>query len=454
MTGAGPAAAGPPPGRTPPRLLVALALASALAPLNSTMIAVALPAIGSDLSADIATLTQWLVTSYLLVAIVAQSPAGKLGDRFGHGRMLYAGQLGLALGAVTGLLAHSVEALACARVLMALGGAVMVPSAMALVRSRLAEHQRGHAFGAFAAVIALAAGIGPTLGGELVVRLGWRAIFVAGAAPLAVVAVLAAGTTRGEARPSSRPTFDLAGSLLLGLGLTLAMIGIQIHRAAGAALAALGVVTLLGFVRWERRARDPVIALSLLRCRPLVAGSAVIALQNLAFYGLLFQLPFLFARIFGASSAETGRSLLALMAMVILVSPVSGWISQRIGPRATVLIGAVLGLAGVCWLAFGPAARLGAVLPPLAVFGIGLGLSSAPSQAAAMNAVGEHQGGMAAGLMTTLRYVGGVCGVAVLGLVLGAGADATLSRHRAAMVIFAAALALSALASLGLPRRR
>jgi EmrB/QacA subfamily drug resistance transporter len=434
--------------------MIALALASALAPLNSTMIAVALPAIGRDLSADLATLTQWLVTSYLLVAIVGQSPAGKLGDLFGHARTLYAGQLALALGAATGLFASSVEALACARILMAIGGAVMGPSAMALVRSRLPEHRRAHAFGAFAAVMGLAAGIGPTLGGELVARFSWRAIFVASAVPLAVVAVLAAGSTRGDPRPRDRPTFDLLGSLLLGLGLTLGVIGIQTQRAAGAALGALGLVTLVGFVRWERRARDPVIDLTLLRCRPYLAGSAVIALQNLAFYGLLFQLPFFFARVFGASSIETGRSLLALMAMVILLSPVSGWISHRIGPRATVLTGAVFAVAGVSLLAFGPSTTLGAVLPALAMFGIGLGLSSAPSQAAAMNAVAAHQGGMAAGLMTTLRYLGGACGVAVLGLVLRGEADTSLFHHRTAMAIFAASLALSALASLGLPERR
>jgi EmrB/QacA subfamily drug resistance transporter len=454
MTGAAPTAPGAAPDRVPSRLLVALALACALAPLNSTMIAVALPAIGGELSADIAALTQWLVTSYLLVAIVAQSPAGKLGDLFGHGRMLYAGQLVLALGAATGLLANSVEALAGARVLMAAGGAVMVPSAMAMVRSRLPEHRRGHVFGAFAAVMALAAGIGPTLAGELVARFGWRAIFLAGAMPLVLVAVLAAGATRGEAQPAARPTFDRTGTLLLGVGLTVGVLGIEIHRAIGAALGALGLVVLVGFVRWERRARDPVIDLGLLRCRPYLAGSSVIALQNLAFYGLLFQLPFFFAQAFGAGSIDTGRSLLPLMVMVVVVSPASGWIVQRIGPRRTVLVGAFAGVASVCWLALGRVATLGAALPPLAVLGIGLGLSSAPSQAAAMNAIGAHQSGMAAGLMTTLRYLGGVLGIAILGLVLGSGVDATLSRHRTAMAIFAASFALSVLASLGLPRRR
>lgn len=441
------------PGGGTRRLLVALALASALSPLNSTMIAVALPTIGADLPAELTTLTHWLVTSYLLVAIVAQSPAGKLGDLLGHGRMLHAGQLATALGAVGGLLARNLAMLTGARVLMAVGGALMVPSAMALVRSQLPRGARGHAFGAFGAMMALAAALGPTLGGEIVARFGWRAIFLANVPPLALSVLLATGCAKADRRAAGRPTFDLAGTALLGVGLTLVIVGLQLLGVAGAILGALGLVTLAGFRRWERRAREPVIDLTLLSRRAFFAGSAICALQNLALYGLLFQLPFLFALAFDADSADTGRLMLALMAMLVVFSPLSGLCTRRVGARATVLVGSLVATAGLAWLALGSLESAAEVIPPLLVLGTGLGLTNAPSQTAALDAVEAERSGMAAGLMSTMRYLGGVAGIAALGIVLGTGPGATLARHRVTMLVFAAALVASAAASLALPRR-
>ena len=152
--------------------LLAAALAAALMPLNSTMIAVALPDISAEFDADPAVVTQALVTSYLVAAIVLQSPAGKLGDRLGHARMVVSGQVLVGAGALLGFLAPSLVSLTVARVLMAAGGAVLVPATVALLRHTLPPERRGRAFGAFGAVMALAAALGPLLGGALVDAFG------------------------------------------------------------------------------------------------------------------------------------------------------------------------------------------------------------------------------------------------------------------------------------------
>jgi MFS family permease len=176
-------------------------------PLNSTMIAVALPDISHEFGQDPSVVTQALVTSYLVAAVVLQSPAGKIGDRLGHSRMLAVGQVLVGAGALLGFLSPSVAALTAARVLMAAGGAVLVPATVALLRHELPPERRGRAFGAFGAVMALAAAVGPLVGGELVSQFGWPSVFVANLPVLAVSATLGvlAGTpvrVPGSAVPS------------------------------------------------------------------------------------------------------------------------------------------------------------------------------------------------------------------------------------------------------------
>ena len=173
------------------REIAALVLSVALVPLNSTMLAVAIPTIAKDLSVASEALTQALVASYLLVGIVFQSPGGKLGDGIGHGRALGLGQLVFAAGAIVGFAGRSMLLLELSRGLMAAGGAVMVPSAFALVRSRAPEKAQARAFGAFGAVMGLAAAVGPLIGGEIVERLGWPYLFAANAPPVLLAALLA-----------------------------------------------------------------------------------------------------------------------------------------------------------------------------------------------------------------------------------------------------------------------
>lgn len=448
-----PGASEAPPRPLGGRELLALALSVALVPLNSTMLAVSLPSIARDLGIAPGPLTQGLVTSYLVAGIVAQSPAGKLGDALGHARALAIGQALFAAGSVAGWSARGLPLLVAARVLMAVGGALMVPSAMALVRVRVAEELRGKAFGAFGAVMGLAAAIGPLVGGQLDARLGWSSLFLANA-PLVLLAALLA---RGAASPTrGRPVrIDVAGALLLGASLTLLVLASRHEPLAAPSLrlasAGLGAALLAAFVAWERRAAEPVVDLTLFARPAFAASVGVIALQNLATYALLFLLPAVLARAFGASSRATGEILLPLTLGMVALSLAGGRLVPRAGARALVATGSLLACAGALTLALWPIRSPGDAALALALVGAGVGLATPAAQAAGMGAVDRARSGMAAGVSSTMRYLGGVAGVAIVGALAGGEPLASL---RTGALWFAAALALAAALAAGVPGRR
>ena len=439
-------------------------LSAALAPLNSTMIAVALPEMASDLGRSSALLRHGLVTSYLLVGIVLQALGGKLADRIGYRRALRLGQVTFVLASALGFSFPQFVPLALARMTMAAAGAVVVPSAVALLRNELPPERRGRAFGVFGAVMSSSAAVGPKLGSLIAGHLGWRAIFLVNVPWLACCAVLALfaissredtqreAAARADAARAGHARFDFVGSTLLGASLTALVIGSQ--AAPYRLLMPLGVCGLVAFGFWERRAKDPVIDLRLFARRAFSAGAFVIALHNLAMYSLLFELPQVAGRLFDAGPESVGGVLSVMMVSMVLAAPVAGRLSERYGARAITLSGCLAGVCGVLLLALSPFASLSAALPGLVLLGLGLGLASAPAQAAAMSAVPREQSGMAAGLTSTLRYLGGIVGLALLGWLLSDQRDpgVVLHQHHQALWVFGIALAGAALCSLGLPK--
>lgn len=432
-------------------------LAAALMPLNSTMIAVALPEISDDFARDPATVTQALVTSYLIAAVVLQSPAGKIGDRFGHSRMLVIGQGLVAMGALLGYLAPSLSLLTAARILMAAGGAVLVPATVALLRRELPAERRGRAYGAFGAVMALAAAMGPIMGGELVKAFGWPSVFAANLPVLAVSAALSAlaGPVALEPASATAARFDWIGSALLTGGLSAIIVGLRPDGDQAAVLVTVGAGVLVLFALWERRARDPVVAFSLFRSVPFSAGTVLIAVQNLVMYSLVFEIPLIASALFHLEARGTGRLLVSLMLAMVITSPVAGHLADRLGARALAIAGsfvALLGIAGITWIDLSTPTEL---LAPLALLGVGLGLATPAAQSASIAAVPADRAGMAAGVASTMRYLGGIAGIAVLSLVLkvsGPSAD-VVSEHRELMIVFAGALVVGLVCAALLPGR-
>ena len=437
------------------RRLTGLLLAAVLTPLNSTIVAVALPAMAADLNSSPADITRWLVTSYLAVCILAQSPAGKAADLWGYGRILTLGRATFLVGALAAALAPSLVVLAGGRVLMAVGGALTIPTIFAELSNGVAKSRRGFVFGLFGAAMGAAAAVGPLLGGFVTVRFGWHAVFYV-SVPIIVVSFLlvppiVAGraahgdVTRSDSTGASKSParFDIFGSILLALAILALVTAVERIGTDGAWFAVGAAVIGTAFVMRERHRGGSVLDVQLFRRRAFAAGTAIIALHNLVLYSMLLLLPFLLAAVSGAAALSTGGTLLLFTAAMVLAAPLGGKLSDSIGARTVAVGGSLLATAG----ALDFAVTGGAVIAvPLVLMGAGVGLATGPAQAAAMSAARSAQAGTAAGALSTMRYLGGVVGSGLVALLADAG---FVDDPR--LLIFPAVLLISAAAALWLP---
>lgn len=281
-----------------------LGLSAMLVPLGSTMIAVALPSIGLEFSRTPGELTQWLVNSYLMINVVALGPGGKLGDRWGYRRTLRLGQWLFGAGCLLPLIFHAFEALVAARILMALGGAAMVPTVMAVFKITVPEAKRHRVFGYFGAMMGFAAAVGPSLGGLLVHHFGWVSIFLMNLPPLLLSVFFSMGFFKHalEEAPATKFSFDWTGTLLLALALVCLVGGTK-----QSLLFFPAPVLMAGFIWWQTKTPYPLIDPKLFSHRSFAAGCAIVALQNLAMYALLFQLPYLLKLLYQWGPEQAGH---------------------------------------------------------------------------------------------------------------------------------------------------
>ena len=442
----------------PVALFAAIAFATMLLPLNSTMVAVALPAIGTEFATTPATLTHLLVTSYLIVAIIGQNPGGKAGDLWGHDRLLAIGRWVFAAGALIAL-APFLPSLMLARILMAAGGSLMLPAGLALLRIHIPENRRPRAYGGIAAVMSGAAALGPLIGGTVTEEFGWASVFWVNLPLLAAsfllhrAAVPAKLRRQFQRRPGQR--FDAVGSIFITVMLVSWVVATRVTGAAAFILLVCGAMALAAFIFWEMRVADPVLKLSLFRRPAFVGGNAVTAFLNLGMYALLFQIPFVIRGLFGLTPAEVGLFLMAMTGSMVLISPFGGLAAERFGPKITVFCGGTISVIGMVLFANAIGSESLTVAPMgLALIGLGLGLNFGPAQASLMSAVDPGDSGMAAGANAMIRYFGGVIGIAILGMLLSdPDHEAMQSAAATGFWILGGSFALSALAGLLLPGR-
>lgn len=428
-------------------LLLTAALAAMLLPLNSTMIAVAIPDIARDFGGDAGSAT-WLVGGYLIVMASLQPLAGKLGDRFGRRPLILGGLAWFAAASLGAALAPSLPVLVAFRLQQAVAGALAFPNALAVVREVLPRERRGAAFGTLGSAIALAAAAGPPLGGALVELGDWRAIFLVNLPWVGFTLLLALQTVPAGLGGRRTGRFDGVGVVVLtGLLAGLAWLlnpGDVPAWVVPAGLVAAGV-TLVVFLRYELAHPDPVLQPRLLRVRAFAAATAATGLSNLALYGTLLAVPVLLSQRSGWSSGEIGVTLAALSVPMVALSPVGGRMSDRLGRRTTATVGLVL--LGGAMLPLAVAGR--GVSAPLLVgslicAGAGLGLSNPPLQAAGLEALDSRDAGVGSGLFSTGRYLGGIAAASLVAAAVtgeGGGDYVTLFALAAAAAWLSAALA-------------
>ena len=384
--------------RLPRAVLATVLLVTCLAPLNATMIVVALPHVVTALSAQVGT-GSLLVTSYLVVMAVLPPMGGRLGDRWGRRPVLLVGLALFGLAVLGASTARSLDVLIAWRVLQAVGAATAFPNALALLRDRVSAERRGLSFGLVGAVIALSAAAGPLVGQFLVARVDWRAVFWINLPLIAAAVGVAALTLRG------RPTSDSRR---------------------------------VGSIESRGATFRPV-----LRNRGLADAALAMGLTNLAMYAALVGIPLLLG------TPSSGYLLVALMGMAALAAPLGGRLADACGRQATAAAGSLILACGLLPVAIlGEGLSLQAMAAGLVLAGAGLGLSSTAIQTSGIEAVDAGESGSAAGLLATSRYVGGAAGSGLIPFVMTSGPGAAIR------VLFIVATAAALLASLAVSRPR
>lgn len=437
-------------------IVVTVALGTMLVPLNSTMIAVALPHLIAHFHAGLGAVG-WLVTGYLIAMAALQPVAGTLGDLFGRRRLVLVGLVCFGAASLGCGLAPSLALLVVCRILQAVAGALVFPNGVALLREIAEPGQLGRRLGIVMSTLPLAAAVGPLLAGVLL-SLGWRAIFLVNL-PLVVPPVLLGLRTLPRTRGGGAPSrVDAAGALLLSV-LLVAIAWVLDRGLAGregvtAILVAAGAAALL--VPHELRHPRPIVDLRLFRSSRFVSANGGVALSNLAMYVTLFALPILLARRGGWTGAEVGVVLatMTLTTTMFASSPVGGRLADLRGARLPATAGLALMTFSLVPLALAVTRLPGlAIVAALLGVGTGLGLAAVPLQLAAIEAVDVSLSGFASGMFSTSRYLGSIVGISLMTGPL-APAPTGLGGFRALFVFVAASAAASAAVSLGLPGRR
>jgi DHA2 family methylenomycin A resistance protein-like MFS transporter len=393
-----------------------------LAVLSTTVVSVALPTMGRDLHASPADL-EWIVDAYVIVYASLLVAGGAAGDRYGRNGLFLAGTAIFGLGSLAAGLAPAVGVLLAARVLQGIGPALLVPGSLTILRATFSdERQRAVAIGVWSTASGLALALGPPIGGLLVDGLGWRWVFLINV-PLAGLLVLtAARFVPRLPRGAGLTGFDWPGAALVTFALAALAFGTIEGQARGwgapvvAAAFAAGAAGLAAFVAAERRRFGPLVDVALFRRPAFTAAGIAAAGVFFAFVGLIVYLSAYFQQVQGHSAVRAGLDVATVGVSYALAATWSGRLTGRLGERWPLIAGLVIaGAATLGLLRLTPGTPLSAIWWNFALLGGGIGLCGTPISAIAMSAVDVPRAGMASAVVNSLRQVGQVFGVAVLG---------------------------------------
>jgi EmrB/QacA subfamily drug resistance transporter len=392
--------------------------------LDNTVVNVALPSIQRDLHASLSSL-EWTVNAYTLTLAVLMITSGRLGDIFGRRLLFLIGVTTFGISSLVIGFSPDDTVLIAFRAVQGIGAACMMPASLAIITQSFPPHERGTAIGTWAGVSALALAIGPVLGGFLTQDVSWRAIFFINP-PIAVIAVAVTLFAARESRDETvGRTVDYAGIGLLTIGLTALVLslieGNSWHWGSGriVALWAVAVVAMIGFLVVEARVRAPMLDLGFFRNRTSAGVNLVGFIVSFALFAQFFFLTLYMQNVMHLSPLATGVRFLPTTVVLVVLGPVSGRLTDRIGPRPLMTAGTLI-VAISIYIESRITVHSGylTLLPGFVLMGIGMGLVMSPMTTAAMNAVDRTKAGAASGVLSMSRMVGSTFGVAVMGAIV------------------------------------
>ncbi|MEU3555380.1 MFS transporter [Streptomyces fragilis] len=440
----------------PPRRRLALAVSVAgamIVALDGSVLLVAQPRLAADLGASMAQV-QWTSTAYLVAVAAFLVVAGRLGDRYGHRRLLLAGVLGFGAASAGIALVPGVHGVIALRAVQGVCGAMLQPATLALLRLTYPPDRLGTPIAVRTSAIAVAAGAGPLLGGVLVAQLGWRSVFWINvpAALLIAALVLAVRTPVPDRERTER--LDLAGAGLLAVALAVlvhALAGVPEQGWAAATLLELLAVAVVGavFVCHERRVPHPVVPPPVLRSVPVTASLVLLLVTNTGLFGTLFRATFHLQDELRLDPLGAGLRLVPLTACMILGAPVANAAMRRYGVRGTAVAGSGLVVAGIAALSvLGPAGTWAGMAVPFAAVGAGCATVMVTATGTVVGSAPPGYAGVVGGLKQTAMNVGPTLGIAVAAGVAGT----AVSSLSSTLLVLAALTALGLLAASRLPR--
>ncbi|MGD1223287.1 DHA2 family efflux MFS transporter permease subunit [Streptomyces krungchingensis] len=461
-----------PAGRTEPAArrggavwaLVITSVAGFMAALDNLVVTTALPSIRKDLGGALDDL-EWTVSAYTLTFAVLLMFGAALGDRFGRRRLFLVG-LGVFTGAsAAAAMAPGIDSLIAARAVQGVGAAIMMPLTLTLLTAAVPPARRGMAYGIWGAVNGLAVASGPLIGGSLTEHVSWHWIFWLNV-PLGLTLLPLARLRLSESHGTGA-RLDVPGTLLASGGL----FGIVYSLVRGPAdgwtsplvLTGLfaGTALLAGFVLHGSRAKNPMLPMRLFRSRAFAGINAASLLMFLGMFGSIFLLSQYMQGVLGYSPTEAGLRMLPWTGMPMLVAPIAGYLSDRIGGRPVVATGLFLQAAGLAYYATVIAADASYLsqLPALIISGVGMSLYFAPASNLVMSSVRATEQGIASGANNALREVGGALGIAVMSSIFSAqggyeSAQSFVDGLRPALVVGSVVVALAGIAALVIPSAR
>jgi EmrB/QacA subfamily drug resistance transporter len=392
--------------------------------LDNTVVNVALPTMARDFNVKTAQL-EWVVVAYALTFASIMITGGKLADMFGRRRLFVIGLAIFTLSSLACGLSPSIGYLIAARTVQGVGSALMNPATLSIIVATFPPKQRGQAIGIWAGVSALALAIGPLIGGVITQHISWSWIFFINV-PIGVLAIGVSQLVIRESRDTSREqSIDLPG-LLTSIGFLFALsyaliegnqhgwMSVEIVSLFGVALAFL-----VAFLALELRQRLPMLDLSLFRIGAFAGANIVAMMVSLAMFGVFFFVSLYVQNILKYSPTQAGLIFLPMTVLIILIAPVAGRFSDRIGSRW--LMGAGMTLLGFSLLFYqrvGLHSNFWTLLPAMILGGFGMAMTMSPMTSAAMGAVPVDKAGVGSGVLNSFRQVGGSLGIAVMGAIL------------------------------------
>lgn len=409
-------------------VLIIAVIASIVAFLDGSIVNVALPAIAHDFNAGFAS-QQWVVDAYLLTLGAFILIAGSLSDILGHKRVMMIGLVWFGVSSILCALALSDEMLIIARLLQGIGGALLVPSSLALIITAVPKKMQSKTIGQWTAWTGIALLAGPILGGVLVDYASWRWVFLINILPIALTIALLAKLKLDESS-DQRAKVDIIGATLgiIGLGGTVFALIEQPHLGLAHPLIVstflIGVISLVAFMFYEKRSTHPMMPLDLFRVRNFSVGN----LATFAIYAGLAVASFIISifvqQVGGYSATAAGFALIPVTVIMFLLSARFGGLAEKYGPRLFMALGPIIaGIGFLTMLAVGADANYLVLLPGIILFGIGLATTVAPLTSAVLMAISSRQSGIASAINNAVARIAGLIAIAIIGIIVGQNLD-------------------------------